>query len=81
LDEPTRGIDIGAKAEVFATVSKLADQGMSVIVVSSELEELLANCDRILVMARNQILGEMRASESSVERILAMIFEVERVAA
>ena len=81
LDEPTREIDIGAKAEVFATVSKLADQGMSVIVVSSELEELLANCDRILVMARNQILGEMRASESSVERILAMIFEVERVAA
>jgi ABC-type sugar transport system ATPase subunit len=81
LDEPTRGIDIGAKAEVFATVSKLADQGMSVILVSSELEELLANCDRILVMARNQMLGEMRATETSVERILAMIFEVERVAA
>jgi len=81
LDEPTRGIDIGAKAEVFATISKLADQGMSVIVVSSELEELLANCDRILVMARNKVLGEMQASEASVERILAMIFEVERVAA
>jgi len=81
LDEPTRGIDVGAKAEVYATVSKLADQGLSVIVVSSELEELLANCDRILVMARNRLLGEMRAAEASVERILTMIFEVERAAA
>ncbi len=81
LDEPTRGIDIGAKAEVFATVSKLADQGMSAILVSSELEELLASCDRILVMARNRVVGEMRASEASVEGILAMIFEVEKVAA
>jgi ABC-type sugar transport system ATPase subunit len=81
LDEPTRGIDIGAKAEVFASISTLTDQGMSVIVVSSELEELLANCDRILIMARTQILGEMRACDSSVERILAMIFEVEKVAA
>jgi ABC-type sugar transport system ATPase subunit len=81
LDEPTRGIDVGAKAEVYATVSNLADQGMSVIVVSSELEELLANCDRILVMARNRLLGEMRAAEASVERILTMIFEVEKAAA
>ena len=81
LDEPTCGIDIGAKAEVFASICTLADEGMSVIVVSSELEELVANCDRILVMARNRILGEMRASDSSVERILAMIFEVDKVAA
>ena len=58
LDEPTRGIDIGAKAEVFASISTLTDQGMSVIVVSSELEELLANCDRILIMARTRYSGK-----------------------
>lgn len=81
LDEPTRGIDIGAKAEVFATISKLTNQELSVILVSSELEELIANCDRILVMAQNRLLGELRASDASVERMLSMIFEVEKAAA
>jgi ribose transport system ATP-binding protein len=81
LDEPTRGIDVGAKAEIFATIRKLTEQGMSVILVSSELEELVDNCDRILVMARSRLLGEVKAAEASVDRILAMIFAVEEAAA
>lgn len=81
LDEPTRGIDVGAKAEIFATIRELTEQGMSVILVSSELEELLDNCDRILVMARSRLLGELRADEASVDRILAMIFAVEKAVA
>ena len=52
LDEPTRGIDLGAKQEIFQTIRSLSDQGMGVILVSSDLEEVVEHADRILVMAR-----------------------------
>src|ERR1700674_1657128 len=65
LDEPTRGIDVGAKAEMFGIMGQLADQGLGVIFVSSELKEVLAVSDRILVMARGRITPEFAAEEAT----------------
>ena len=77
LDEPTRGIDLKAKREIFQTLRNLSDQGMSIILVSSDLEEVVEYSDRILVMARGRQIGLVEGHEASVESILNMIFEVE----
>ena len=57
LDEPTRGIDVGAKYEIYQLILKLAEEGKGVIMVSSEMPELLGICDRILVMSNGQLAG------------------------
>jgi len=77
LDEPTRGIDIGAKEEIYDLIGKLADSGLSVLFVSSEIPEYLAVCDRMIVLCEGRITGELTADEMSVESIkeLAMRFE------
>ena len=80
MDEFTRGIDAGAKAEVLAVVRRLAEQGTSMIVVSSELEDLVEGTDRILVLARGRLIGEFAHADASVERILRLVFEVEEQA-
>lgn len=72
LDEPTRGIDIGAKAEIYAIIDQLARQGVGVLVVSSELPEILGLSDRIYVMAGGQIAGSLDHSEATEESILAL---------
>jgi ABC-type sugar transport system ATPase subunit len=77
LDEPTRGVDIGAKAEIYASVSRLADEGLSVILVSSELAEIVEQSDRVLVLARRRIVAELGSEEATVKRILSLIFSVE----
>jgi ABC-type sugar transport system ATPase subunit len=77
MDEFTRGIDVGAKAEMLAVVTRLAAQGMSIILVSSELEELVEGADRVLVLARGRLIGELGRADASVERILRLVFEVE----
>ena len=64
LDEPTRGIDVGAKYEIYTIINQLADEGKGVIVISSEMPELLGICDRIYVMNEGRIVGEMPASGS-----------------
>jgi len=74
LDEPTRGIDVGAKYEVFTIVNRLAQEGTAVLVISSELEELEAMCDRILVMSRGELTGAFKRSEFNRETILAAAF-------
>jgi ABC-type sugar transport system ATPase subunit len=71
LDEPTRGIDVGAKAEIHALLRELADQGLAVLVTSSELPELFAVSDRIIVMCEGRITDEMTRSEATEERIMA----------
>jgi ribose transport system ATP-binding protein len=71
LDEPTRGIDVGAKFEVYQLILELADQGAGVLIISSEIEELTGVCDRILVMSRGEITGRFRRDEFDPERILA----------
>jgi ABC-type sugar transport system ATPase subunit len=76
LDEFTRGIDVGAKAEMLAVVTRLAAEGMSIMVVSSELEDLVELADRVLVLARGRLIGELGQADASVERILRLVFGV-----
>jgi len=70
LDEPTRGIDVGAKFEIYQLINDLATKGKGIIVISSELPELLGICDRIYVMAEGQITGEVNAETSTQEEIM-----------
>ena len=72
LDEPTRGIDVGAKYEIYQLIDSLAAKGKSVIVVSSELPELLGICDRIYVMSGGRISGVLDAKEATQESIMAL---------
>ena len=71
LDEPTRGIDISAKAEIYTILHQLVAQGVCVVVVSSELPEVLGICDRVLVMRDGAITGELNAQEASEEIIMS----------
>ncbi|NUB42790.1 sugar ABC transporter ATP-binding protein [Fertoebacter nigrum] len=75
LDEPTRGIDVGAKFEIYGIMNDLAAQGRGVVMISSEMPELLGMCDRIYVMNEGRILGELARSEASQERIMALILK------
>ncbi|HWN93791.1 MAG TPA: sugar ABC transporter ATP-binding protein, partial [Methylomirabilota bacterium] len=70
LDEPTRGIDVGAKFEIYQLIHDLADGGAGVFVISSEMEELMGLCDRILVMRSGQLVDELARPEFDRERIL-----------
>lgn len=70
LDEPTRGIDVGAKYEIYQLIIDLANKGKAVIVVSSEMPELLGICDRILVMSGGRLAGEVSAEEATQEQIM-----------
>ena len=70
LDEPTRGIDVGAKAEIFQIVNNLARQGYGIIFVSTELKEVIAVSDRILVMSKGKITGEFTKEEATEEALV-----------
>lgn len=72
FDEPTRGVDVGAKAEIHQLIDRLASNGAGVVVVSSEIEEILTVADRILVMHRGRIAGQLTRAEASEARIVAM---------
>jgi ABC-type sugar transport system ATPase subunit len=74
LDEPTRGVDVGAKQEVYGIIAGLAEEGAGVLMISSELEELMGLCDRIVVMAVGELVGEFDRSGFSAEKILATAF-------
>ena len=81
LDEPTRGIDVGAKYEIYTIMNRLASEGKGIIFISSELPEILGICDRIYVMRDGKIVGEMPASEASQETVMKYIMiEQEEVA-
>ena len=71
LDEPTRGVDIGAKAEVHRLMSDLAHQGIAILMISSELPEVLAMSDRILVMREGHMMGEFTREEATQEKVMA----------
>jgi putative multiple sugar transport system ATP-binding protein len=75
LDEPTRGIDVGAKYEIYTIINELAAAGKGVIVISSEMPELLGICDRLYVMNEGRFVDEMPAREASQERIMASIMK------
>ncbi len=75
LDEPTRGIDVGAKYEIYCIINQLVAEGKSVIMISSELPEVLGMCDRIYVMNEGRIVGELDRSEASQEVIMSYILK------
>lgn len=72
MDEPTRGIDVGAKAEIHAWMDRLAREGMAILMISSELPEVLGMSDRILVMREGRIVGRLARGEATADRILAL---------
>lgn len=78
LDEPTRGIDVGAKYEIYGIINNLVSMGKSVIMISSELPEILGMCDRIYVMNEGKMVAEMSAKEASQEKIMAAILKSEK---
>ena len=75
LDEPTRGIDVGAKYEIYCIINKLVAEGKSVIMISSELPEVLGMCDRIYIMNEGRMVGELAAEEASQEIIMSHIIK------
>ncbi len=75
LDEPTRGIDVGAKYEIYCIINDLVAEGKSVIMISSELPEVLGMCDRIYVMNEGKIVGELGKEEATQEKIMAQILK------
>ena len=72
LDEPTRGVDVGAKYEIYQLIEQLAAKGKAVLLISSELPELLGICHRIYVMSGGEITGEVDAATTSQEEILRL---------
>ena len=75
LDEPTRGIDVGAKLEIYTLMNRLVEQGMSIIMISSELPEVLGMSDRLYVMSEGTITGELTADEASEEKVMALAIQ------
>jgi ribose transport system ATP-binding protein len=72
LDEPTRGVDVGAKAEIYALMSALAARGVGILMISSELPEILGVCDRILVMRGGRVVGEFNRAEATQDAIMTL---------
>jgi len=78
LDEPTRGIDVGAKYEIYTIINKLVDEGKSVVIISSELPEILGMSDRVYIMNEGRIVGEQGGREASQESIMKCIMQSNR---
>ncbi len=72
LDEPTRGVDVGAKSEIYGIILRLAEEGKAVLVISSEHQELFGLCDRILVMGEGRLRGELMPADYSEEKLLSL---------
>jgi len=72
MDEPTRGIDVGSKAEIYQIIRDLTKKGTGIIMISSELQEIIGMSDRILVMSRGKIAGELSRAEVTEEKILTL---------
>ena len=79
LDEPTRGIDVGAKYEIYTIINRLASEGKAIILISSELPEILGICDRIYIMRDGKMVGEMPARDASQEIVMKYIMTEQQV--
>ena len=73
LDEPTRGIDVGAKYEIYCVINELAKAGKAILVISSEMPELIGTCDRVYVINEGEIAGELENDDISQEKIMQCI--------
>ncbi len=72
MDEPTRGIDVGAKYEIYHLISKLCSKGISIIMISSELQEIIGICNRVLVMRKGEIMGELLKDNLTEKNLLGL---------
>ena len=72
FDEPTRGIDVGAKYEIYKLINDLVESGRSVLMISSEMEELLGMSDRVIVLAEHQMTGELQKEEFDADTVMAL---------
>jgi len=72
IDEPTRGVDVGAKVEIHRRIRALADAGKAIVVISSELPEVLALADRIVVMREGRVAGDLVGGSATAEQVLAL---------
>ena len=72
LDEPTRGVDVGAKAEIYKNINKLAESGMAIIMISSEMEEIINMCDRVMIMRQGKIVGELEKNEMTENNLIKL---------
>jgi ribose transport system ATP-binding protein len=72
MDEPTRGIDVGAKVEIYELMNELTGEGAGILMISSDLPEVLGMSDRILVMAGGRITGELSGEEASQEKVMTL---------
>jgi ribose transport system ATP-binding protein len=82
LDEPTRGVDVGAKSEIYAIIDGLAKAGTAILVISSDLPEIIGICDRVVVMRQGRIAGEIRQSAAqplNQEDIMALATGTEHI--
>ena len=79
LDEPTRGVDVGAKSEIYGIVLRLAEEGKAVLVISSEHQELFGLCDRILVMGEGRLRGELTPPDYSEEKLLSLAISAKHI--
>jgi len=78
LDEPTRGIDVGAKYEIYCIINQLVSEGKSVVMISSEMPEILGMCDRIYVMNEGKMVGELDGKEATQEIIMSRILQASK---
>ncbi len=76
LDEPTRGVDVGARLEIYRLMQRLKEEGKAILMISSDLPEILTQADRVLVMARGCIAGELSAREASEEKVLSIALQL-----
>ena len=70
MDEPTRGIDVGAKAEIYALLNDLAASGKAILMISSELPEILGMCDRVLVMREGRLAADLQVAKTTAEEVM-----------
>ena len=77
LDEPTRGIDVGAKYDIYCLINQMVEEGKSVIMISSEMPELIGMCDRIYIMNEGELKGELSAEEATQEKIMSFIISAD----
>jgi len=75
LDEPTRGIDVGAKQEIYQLIIQLAKSGMAILLISSEMSEVISMSHRIMVIADGRVAGELKKEEATQDKIMRMIME------
>ena len=70
LDEPTRGVDVGAKVEIYKVINELAEQGLPIVMISSEMPEIIGMCDRVIVMREGVVMGELDKAELCEEGLI-----------